>query len=177
MTFRLAGTLPLPVVEQLQAEMALLQQRPGLLPAERYAAQKRYFGKFDHLLEQAGHGPVWLRQPAIAALVARSLHYFHGTHYDLLSYCLMPNHVHAVVRLPLDAPPLLRTLQRLKGYTATQANKLLGRSGAFWQPETYDHVARPGELARILAYVVENPVKAGLVADWQQWPHTYLAEL
>ena len=68
-------------------------------------------------------------------------------------------------------------MQRLKGYTATQANKLLGRSGAFWQPESYDHVVRPGELPRILAYVAENPVKAGLVQEWQQWPHTYLAEL
>ena len=58
---------------------------------------------------------------------------------------------------------------------ATQANKLLGLTGAFWQRETYDHVVRPGELARIVSYVLENPVKAGLVEDWQQWPHTYLA--
>jgi len=72
-------------------------------------------------------------------------------------------------------PPLVRTLQRLKSYTATQANKLLGLTGAFWQSETYDHVVRPGELERIVSYVLENPVNAGLVEDWQQWPHTYLA--
>ena len=99
-TFRLARTLPLQVIGQLQEEMNLLRQRPNLLPAERYAAQKRYFGRFDHLLAQAGHGPTWLRLPQVAEVVAQSLHYFHGTHYDLLSYCLMPNHVHAVVRLP-----------------------------------------------------------------------------
>ncbi|MBF9223056.1 hypothetical protein I2H31_18280 [Hymenobacter sp. BT662] len=74
-----------------------------------------------------------------------------------------------------EAPPLVKTLQRLKSYTATRANKVLGRTGAFWQAESYDHVVRNGELERVLAYVVENPVKAGFVEDWEQWPHTYLA--
>lgn len=177
LTFRLAGTLPQVVLDQLQAELELAQTQQQPTPDQRYNEQKRYFGRFDKLLAQADYGPTWLAQPAIAALVARSLHYFDGKNYDLLCYCLMPNHVHVVVALPDDAPLLLKTLQRLKGYTATQANKLLGRSGAFWQAESYDHVVRKDELARIIAYVVENPVKAGLVEDWQQWPHTYLAEL
>ncbi|MDB5235186.1 MAG: hypothetical protein JWR44_2179 [Hymenobacter sp.] len=116
-----------------------------------------------------------LRQPAIAALLAESLRYFDGTHYDLRCYCLMPNHVHLVVRILEEAPPLVKTLQRLKSYTATEANKLLGLAGAFWQAESYDHVVRKGELERIVAYVLENPVKAGLVEDWEQWPHTYWA--
>jgi len=89
----------------------------------------------------------------------------------------MPNHVHAVVSLTKDAPPLADTLQRLKGYTALQANKLLERSGQFWQRETYDHLVRSGEeMARIIAYVVNNPVKAGLVERWEQWPYTYWPE-
>jgi putative transposase len=116
-----------------------------------------------------------LQQPEIAAVVVQSLHHFHGKSYELLSYCLMPNHVHMVVLLPDGAPPLVRTLQRLKGYTALQANKLLGRTGAFWQAESYDHVVRAGELERIISYIVDNPVKAGLVDDWQQWPFTYVA--
>ena len=47
--------------------------------------------------------------------------------------------------------------------------------GSFWQAESYDHVVRNGELERIISYVLENPVKAGLVEDWEQWPYTYLA--
>ena len=177
LTFRLAGTLPQVTLNQLQAELELTQQSEPLGPEQRYIEQKRYFGRFDKLLARAEYGPTWLTQPAIAGVVAQSLHYFDGKNYTLLAYCLMPNHAHLVVLLPDDAPPLLKTLQRLKSYTATQANKLLGRTGAFWQAESYDHVVRNGELERILAYVVENPVKAGLVEDWQQWPHTYLAEL
>jgi REP element-mobilizing transposase RayT len=65
-------------------------------------------------------------------------------------------------------------LQWLKGFTALAANRRLGRTGAFWQPESYDHVVRDsGELERIVAYVVRNPVKAGLVAAADEWPWTY----
>jgi putative transposase len=175
LTFRLADTLPLYVLERMKEEAALLQQEQELVPAQLYAAQKRYFGRFDDLLAKAEHGPTWLKQPEIAAIVVQSLHHFDSKNYELLSYCLMPNHVHMVVLVPDGAPPLVRTLQRLKGYTALQANKLLGRTGAFWQAESYDHVVRAGELERIISYIVDNPVKAGLVDDWQQWPFTYVA--
>jgi REP element-mobilizing transposase RayT len=86
----------------------------------------------------------------------------------------MPNHVHVVVSLPDEAPPLVKTLQRLKGYSALQANKVMGRTGQFWQRETYDHIVRsPEEMTRVIAYVINNPVKAGLVDNWEAWPHTY----
>ncbi|MFC7669529.1 transposase [Hymenobacter humi] len=175
LTLRLAGSLPRTVVEQLQAEIELARQRFEAESAQLYMAQKRYFGRFDAQLNKGEYGPTFLRQPATASLVAESLRYFDGTGYDLRCYCLMPNHVHVVVRVLEEAPPLVKTLQRLKSYTATQANKLLGRTGAFWQAESYDHVVRKEELERVLAYVVENPVKAGLVEDWEQWPYTYLA--
>ncbi|MDO7845181.1 transposase [Hymenobacter sp. M29] len=100
-------------------------------------------------------------------MVGTALRHYHGNAYTLVCYCLMPNHVHLVVSLPDEAPPLLKTLQHLKGYTAQQANQLLGRTGQFWQRETYDHLIRsPEEMTRIIAYVVNNPVKAGLAANW-----------
>jgi len=173
LTFRLAGSLPRTVVEQLQAELELVQQRFESEPAQLYAAQKRYFGRFDAQLNRGEYGPMYLRQPEIAALVAESLCYFDGKGYDLRCYCLMPNHVHLVVRILEEALPLVKTLQRLKSYTATQANKLLGQTGAFWQAESYDHVVRKGELESVVAYVLENPVKAGLVEVWERWPYTY----
>ncbi len=61
-----------------------------------------------------------------------------------------------------------RTLQSLKGYTARQANRILQREGAFRQAESYDRVVRDAaELERIVVYVLNNPVKAGLVSEWQ----------
>ena len=175
-TFRLAGSLPQETLARLQAEAQLTQQRCGSDVGLRYAEQKRYFGRFDALLDGTDHGPTWLRQPAVAAIVQQAIQYPAGKSYDLRCYCIMPNHVHLVVALPDNAPPLVKTLQLLKGYSSFQANKLLGLSGKFWQAESYDHVVRPGELDRIISYVLENPVKAGLVEKWQKWPYSYLAQ-
>ena len=174
-TFRLAGSLPQEALVRLQAETQLAYQQCEPDNNLRYAEQKRYFGRFDALLDGADHGPTWLKQPAVAAIVQQAIRYPAGKSYDLHCYCLMPNHVHLVVALPDNATPLAKTLQLLKGYSSFQINKLLGLSGAFWQAESYDHVVRPGELNRIINYVLENPVKAGLVDEWQKWPYSYLA--
>ncbi len=172
LTFRLADSLPAAQLARLRAQFS-----SGDAAENSYARQRRYFGRFDGLLDAGHHGPIWLRNPPVAAVVAGSLRHFHGKAYTLVCYCLMPNHVHMVISLPDDAPPLLETLQRLKGYTALQANKLLGRTGQFWQRETYDHIVRSSEeMTRIIAYVVNNPVKAGLAETWQEWPHTYWPE-
>ena len=62
-------------------------------------------------------------------------------------------------------------LQTLKGYTAREANRLLGRTGQpFWQGESYDHSVRDDrEFTRIKAYIENNPVKAGLVANAEDY--------
>ena len=175
-TFRLAGSLPQEVLERLLGEAQLLQESCGPDPAAQYAERKKYFGRFDDLMARSTYGPTWLLQPEVAAVVAQALHYPDGKGYNLRCYCIMPNHVHVVVELPEGAPPLAKTLQLLKGYSSRQANQLLGRSGSFWQAESYDHVVRPGELERIIRYVLENPVKAGLVNDWQKWPYSFVAQ-
>jgi putative DNA methylase len=57
-------------------------------------------------------------------------------------------------------------MHSLKSYTAHEANKLLGRTGQFWQHESYDHWLRDEEeLERVVAYINANPVRAGLVAQ------------
>jgi REP element-mobilizing transposase RayT len=66
-------------------------------------------------------------------------------------------------------------MQSLKRHTARQANIVLGRQGAFWQDESYDHVIRDNtEFLRISHYVLENPVKTGLVSNWDEWPWSYV---
>ena len=98
--------------------------------------------------------------------------------YDLDALCIMPNHVHAVLT-PLcvedgQCHSLGEITQSVKGSSAYEANHVLGRSGPFWQHESYDHVVRDaGELARVVRYVLLNPVKARLVDDWRDWPWSY----
>jgi putative transposase len=118
----------------------------------------------DRYLDLARSGPVFLRQDRVAALVVGAL--FQGVEmgsYALGSFVVMANHVH-VLLLPLV--PASRLLKSLKGFTAREANRLLLRTGEpFWQRESYDHAVRDErEFSRIVAYIENNPVKAGLVA-------------
>ncbi len=68
-------------------------------------------------------------------------------------------------------------MQSLKGFTAWKANQLLNRRGAFWQHESYDHVIRDqNEWGKVMKYVLDNPVKAGLVENWEDWKWSYRRE-
>jgi putative transposase len=82
----------------------------------------------------------------------------------------MPNHVHVLIQPKI---PPSRLLQSLKGATARECNRLLGRIGEpFWQGESYDHwVRNDDELARISRYIERNPVKANLATTPQDWPY------
>ena len=67
-----------------------------------------------------------------------------------------------------------KILQDLKKYTARKCNKLLNRSGSFWQHESYDHVIRnEEELNKIVEYILNNPVKAKLVENPYDWKWSY----
>jgi putative DNA methylase len=186
-TYRLAGTIPREVLQRLRSERdaRLRQQRAGLTPAEvRHAAHKRFFADYDHYLDRTCKLD-WLAQPRIAALVRRNLYHHNGSKYHLLAYCIMSNHVHVLLQPtePVEAEthvagdevadargPLSRIMHSLKSYTANEANRILGRTGAFWQRESYDHWVRDDdELARIVEYITANPVKARLVDEPHRW--------
>jgi len=190
-TFRLAGSLPAEVIERLREEFKGEERRlqnhfsGAALLSERYKIQKKFFGRYDEWLDKMAHGPTWLRQADIAQMVMDEIRRLDGSHYELLVFCIMPNHVHLLVDMARfddgdttgHPSRLSQALHLLKGRTARYANQKLGRSGKFWQDESYDHIVRDGaELERILWYIVNNPVKAGLVSDWQDWPYTYVAQ-
>jgi REP element-mobilizing transposase RayT len=72
---------------------------------------------------------------------------------------------------------LASIMHSIKRHSGLEANKLLGRKGAFWQDESYDHYIRDHEeWARTVNYVLKNPVKAGLVNEWQEWPWSWCKE-
>ena len=183
-TYRLADSLPQHLIQQLLDEREAMEKQLATIanPAQRRQQRgqehKRLFAKWDHFLDNAQSGPMWLKETAVAQIIANSLHHLDGKQYDLDCYCLMSNHAH-VVFTPLEEEngryvALPRIMHSLKGYTATEANRVLGRSGCFWQEESYDHIVRDeAELNRIRRYVLYNPVKAGLVDDPEKWPWNY----
>jgi len=175
-TFRLAGSLPQAVIQHLEAELLQKKLQIDVLtdPQNReqtaYLTQKQLFGILDAELDKAHYGPKWLAEAAIADLMCKALHNLDGQVYTLEAYCVMPNHVHLVctpLSIQGEVYPLSKIMQSLKGNTARQANLLLGRTGDFWQHESYDHVVRDAvELKRIVNYVLANPSRAGLATQW-----------
>ncbi len=176
-TSRLANSLPVEVVERLhrEKEQTYLELEKVADKKERkekaYLEERRFFGKWDDALGKSDTDIKYLSDPRIADLVSESLRYRDNKVYELIAFCIMPNHKHTVFK-PLEESkgkyyPLSKIMHSLKRYTAREANLLLGRNGAFWQHENYDHFVRDeAELERIIKYVLYNPVKAGLIDDW-----------
>jgi REP element-mobilizing transposase RayT len=151
-TFRLYGSLP--VGREFPKE--------SLTSGEAFVAM-------DRLLDTARFGPIHLKRPEVAGLVRGSIQYCAGADCDLHAWVIMPNHVHLLLTPRTNVSEILR---RLKGYSARQANQILGRTGQpFWQDESYDHLVRNGdEFRRIEGYIVNNPVKAGLASSVEEFP-------
>jgi REP element-mobilizing transposase RayT len=181
-TFRLAGTLPREVLLQLKHEREVIIQQA--LAAKRpltWQEQEELFRWYSSLVDKyldAGHGDCWLRRSDIADVVAGAIQFHAGTRFDLRAWCVMPNHVHAVLR-PLMDWTLSKILKSWKGYTAHEANKLLQRTGSsFRQSESYDHLIRDDEdMRRCCHYTTMNPVNAKLCQqpeDWK-WSSAYCA--
>lgn len=146
--------------------------------SELSALARRHFAVLEKYLDNFTTGPTWLAEPSVADLVAEALHHRDGRVYRLDAFSIMPNHVHSVFTpLMRDETPhsLSSIMHSLKRHTAQQANQVLGRSGIFWAHESFDHYIRDGaERRRIIEYVLQNPVKAGLVECWEDWRWNYL---
>lgn len=191
-TFRLKNSLQYEIIESLREERERAKIALQKKPESEYVHQntpdeQRYFEKWESHLDKAELGPRWLSLPEIADVAKKALQYRDGKVFDLHAYCIMSNHVHVVFQ-PLSKPSyqpdlpgasewhsdLPTIMQSLMRHTARQANKILGREGAFWQDESYDRVIRDAdEYTWIVNYVLENPVKAGLVSEWEDWKWTY----
>lgn len=173
-TFRLADSLP----AERRAEWAQLRgtgfqpvdlegttgkmpvpHATGKMPVPREmredAGAIEFLERVDRWLD-AGHGACCLARPAAADIVESALRFFDGQRYELGPYVVMPNHVHVLV-VPAGGHELSRILHSWKSFTAKQINKALGRDGALWQDESFDHIVRSDESAqRFAAYIEQN---------------------
>ena len=188
--YRLANSVPVAarhtLQENYQNDLQALQRRfPQRTTAVQQeldyhtaaqALRNRYFQQYDQLLDQLAGGPTWLSQPEIALLVYQSwMTVAEQEAVGILALCIMPNHVHILLRSQQNQPLALgKLIGSHKKYTARRANTLLQRTGDFWAADFFDRDVRPGALSTVVQYILYNPVRARLVSDWQAWPHTYL---
>ena len=151
-TIRTAGA----VSPQEVAKLTLNHNTPD---KKRRAILGAYEAHLDRTHER---GP--LRGPA-ARVVAEAIQFRNGSQFQVLAWCVMPNHIHLVFRLG-DGHQLSSVMHSLKSYTAHEVNKATGRTGALWEREYFDRLVRPGKLASCVNYVLSNPLRANLTG----WP-------
>ena len=135
--------------------------------------QREFHAKFSQEFMECldkGLGECLLKQPNLAAIVARSLRHFDGQRYHLGDFVVMPNHVHVLVCL-LGTTELDKLCYSWKKFTALEINQALCRKGRFWHEESFDHLVRsPEQFAHLRTYIADNPKKAGLrPGDYLHW--------
>jgi len=136
-TFRLFDSLPKELVDRFVFERRNIIQTAKQMRRELSGAERNRLHQLriqiDSYLDQS-HGKCYMRDEAIASMVAGALQYFEGVRYHLLAWCVMPNHVHSVVQL-LENWELKQVLHSWKSFTAHQAVQKYHCSKPFWQVE------------------------------------------
>ncbi len=89
---------------------------------------------------------------------------------------VMPDHVHMIFTPLVDMSrkavvSLAEIMKPIKSFSSHQITKRFGVKSPVWQEESFDHVARSWDsLEAKIDYVLQNPVRRGLVARWQDYP-------
>ncbi len=164
-TYRLADSLPQMKLNELKEELERL-------PDKQREVERRK--RIEHWLD-AGMGCCALAHPEVAGYVQDSFLHFHGAHYHLHAWCIMPNHVHVLIEPTMN---LATIVQGWKSFTARwvlQKNEELAlkipSSDQFWMREYWDRYIRDAEhYQKAVEYIHQNPVKAGLCQTAETWP-------
>lgn len=125
-----------------------------------------------HVMAKGNDGRLLFRQPED---FSKFLHLLNDSRekdpHVLLSYCLMPNHIHLLVETA--EIPLSKILHRLLLRYSLYFNKKYGRSGHLFQNR---FKAKPCKqenyLLQLLVYIHDNPRRAGLVDEEATYPYS-----
>jgi len=102
-----------------------------------------------------------------------------GTKIEIQVVVVMPDHVHMIFtplinQQAMEAYSLAKITDAIKGASAHKINRAMQRQGRVWQPESFDHVLRSSEsLQQKVEYLLQNPVRQGLVQQWEDYPWTW----
>jgi REP element-mobilizing transposase RayT len=167
-TYRTADSLPATAIEKLQVELRILDRKlewGELTPEEEARKSALKSDAYLRMLDNC-YGACVLRRDDCAEVACNALSHFAEVQYRLWAWCIMPNHVHAVVQ-PFAGFELSRILHGWKSVSSRRIGKLIGQKGTFWQSEYYDRLVRDdAEFAYYVQYTLENPAAAGL-RNWK----------
>ena len=172
-TYRLADSLPQEILKNI---------------IDKYSEEKKGLRRKEIELQiDKGYGSCLLKYPHCAKIIIENWKYFDKKRYDLISYVVMPNHVHLLIKTKtFEIGYLVKswksyTAKAIRKYFASLSNadyqsalpvtsSILQTGTPFWQREYWDRFIRDEKhFNYAINYIHENPVKAGLVKNSQQW--------
>ena len=177
-TIRLHGTLPKPVMQALQQERVYLEASSPDSEA-LLDLQRRQFLQIEKILDSVKTESAWLTKHEIAPMTLRTLDWLRVERgWRIYAGVVMSTHLHLLLRSENGrSGDLLKDMAHFKRFAGREANRILGRTGVFWARENFDHWIRDrGKFEGTVRYILNNPVKAGLVTDWRDWPWYCLDE-
>lgn len=173
-TFRLYDSVPREVVDGWKEMLSFLG---SLTSSQREQREPRrhsfstYKTEADRLLalldkyEDAGYGSCVLKDDKVAKIVHDAIFFYHGKKYNVISWCIMPNHVHVLIEVMKNIS-LSSILHSWRSFSSNEINKVLNHSGRLWMPEYFDRFIRDNDhFNNVVDYIHNNPVKAGLVKE------------
>ena len=161
-TFRLADSVPGDVIEQWKS---IAKDDWEKLNKKEYRRLLILIDKY----EDAGIGECLMRDDRVAEIIKHTLLYSDKKMYELICWCIMPNHVHVLLKMLPDYS-LSEILFSWRSYSSHAINKHLNRIGNVWMREYFDRYIRNQEhFKKAYNYILNNPLKAGLVSDPYKW--------
>ncbi|MBG7608099.1 MAG: transposase [Verrucomicrobia bacterium] len=159
-TFRLFDSVPKDVILKWKRELEKIEDE---------VARKEELHRKISRYEDVGMGECLLGIAEVAGIVCGKLHAEDGCQYKLLEWCVMPNHVHVLIKL-LPDHSLSDIVQKWKGGSSMEINCILKRSGALWAVDYYDRFVRDeDDYFSCRNYIRMNPVKVGLCENPEDW--------
>jgi REP element-mobilizing transposase RayT len=163
--FHLFDSLPQKLVRQWHEEFERLRSRRAVQESD---LQRQHRERIHDSLD-AGYGSCFLSNDLLAEMVENALLHFDGERYSLHAWCVMPNHVHTLFT-PKGGDRMSNIVHSWKSFTAHECNRLLNRTGKFWDREPFDrYIRNERHFRNTVAYIENNPVKAGLCASPEKW--------
>ena len=163
-TFRLADALPEAVLQSWKEE--LNPSSPGDERGFSREAAKELRRRIESY-QDAGHGSCILKEHGE---IVQSILIAHQVRYRLIEWCVMPNHVHVLLKL-MGGFPLKSIVQRWKGNSSFRINKLQSLGRILWGSDHENRDIRDMEHLQVTReYIRNNPVNAALCATPAEWP-------
>ena len=140
-------------------------RHPQHLPTFSYLGFYRYSLRFctdDRRQVFTSHVPVDLVRSQILRGASEE-------RFGVIAYCFMPDHLHLLVEGQAEDSDCKRFISRSKQYSAFYFAREVGIR--LWQRYGFERVLRDSEQTFVVArYILENPVRAGLVATIEEYP-------